>query len=129
MKKFLCIFTSILITAWIYGQSATNVIVTSIVQLNNGTSFTNTVANSNTNVLAAATNAMKNLNLTRASQDPPKAALTNLSQFAIEVTKLNFKQFKDEYDYKIVQDLNAALPTMSDTDKDKFRQLQTNSVP
>lgn len=104
-------------------QSATQVVVVAIVRLSNGMSYTNLVANSNTNILAAATNSMTAFNLIRASQDPPKVATTNLSQYFIEFTKEQFNLIKNEYDFKMSQDLNVKLQSLSEAQKDKIRAL------
>lgn len=104
-------------------QSATNVTITAVVKLNNGLSYTNSVSNGNTNILAAATNAMTKFNFTRANEDPPKAATTNLAHFLIEFVKVEFKNYTNNYDADLVQKLNVKLPTMTEQKKSELRAI------
>lgn len=123
MKKSLSLIIFCLCLARESNAQVTQVVVTAVIKLSSGLSFTNSVANGNTNILAAATNSMTKFNLIRASQDPPKAATTNLSQYFIEFTKERFNLVKDEYDYAIPQKLSEKMSTLTESQKDQIRGI------
>ena len=101
----------------------TQVVVTAVIKLSSGQSFTNSVSNGNAAILAAATNSMTKFNLIRASEDPPKAATTNLAHFLIEFTKQRFNLIKEEHDAELAQKLREKLGTLTESQKDQIRTI------
>jgi hypothetical protein len=106
-----------------HAQIATNIQIRCLVKLDDGTSSTNTTTFVNTNIVASLTNAMINLNLVRASEDPPHVAFTNLSEFVMEASRRQVLQYSKDWDFKISQDYSIKLPNISDADKAQIRAI------
>lgn len=123
MKTLFLVLALIALTLTARAQSVSNIVISCWIQLDNGISITNTANSKNALTLAAATNSMNVFNLARASQDPPKVATTNLSNFLIEFNKAQFSQNAVDYDSKIQADLAAKIPVMSQADKDAIRAI------
>lgn len=121
--KYLLSLCGILVSLSVNAQLVTNLQISAVIKLDNGLSLTNSATSNNTNTFAALTNALKVLNLKRASMDPPKSATTNLSQFLIEFNKDQLKQFQDDYDYGMSQLINERIPQMSEADKKSIRDI------
>lgn len=123
MKTFLLALVLVGLTLTAKAQSVSNIVISCVILLDNGINITNTANTKNALTITAATNSMTAFNLVRASQDPPKPATTNLSQFLIEFNKAQFSQAAIDYDAQLQKDLAAKLPVMSQADKDAIRAI------
>lgn len=103
-----------------HAQTVTNFQLQCIIKLDTGLNLTNSATTQNTVHYQAMTNAMTVLNTQRALQN--STATTNLSQFAIEFFKAKLTDFTNDYDAKIVMDMQK-LPLMSQADKDAIRAI------
>lgn len=123
MKSILVLLSLLFLTMAAQAQTVSNVVVTCVIQLDNGLNFTNSVNSKSSTTFAAATNSMQLFNLARSSQDPPKVATTNLSNYFIEFTKTQFSQYQVDYDTKMQADLAAKTPVITQADKDAIRAI------
>lgn len=123
MKKILLSLVLIGAALSVRAQSVSNIVVTCVLQLDNGINLTNSVNSKSATVFAAATNSMTAFNLARASQDPPKVATTNLSNYFVQFTAAQFGQYQIDYDAKMQLDLAAKTPVITTADKDAIRAI------
>lgn len=107
----------------------TQIVVTAVIKLSSGLSFTNSVNNSNQNILAAATNSMTKFNLIGQSTDPKGVQTTNLAHFIIEFNKQEFNLKKNAYDFQIPAEIAAKMSKFTEAQKDQLRAISDSVQP
>lgn len=120
MKTILC---SILLLVGLsaFGQSVTNVTVTAITKLDNGTSTTNTASVSNTNLLTGIQYAIDTLNVQRAAAG--QSSVTNYGQYVIVSAQTTINQAVSDYDATAARKIQELLSVLTQAEKAQLRAI------
>lgn len=119
MKTIFLFILLFALTGW--AQSVTNVTVTCIAKLDNGTSTTNTAAVSNTNILSALQYAIDSLNVQRL--EAHQVLVTNYSQYVIVSASSTITQALNDYDAAAIRKLSELISVLTPAEKAQLRSI------
>lgn len=119
MKTIFLFILLFALTGW--AQSVTNVTVTCIAKLDNGTSTTNTAAVSNTNILSAVQYAIDSLNVQRL--EAHQVLVTNYSQYVIVSASSTITQALNDYDAAAIRKLSELISVLTPAEKAQLRSI------
>lgn len=119
MKTIFLFILLFSLTGW--AQSVTNVTVTCIAKLDNGTSTTNTAAVSNTNILSAVQYAIDTLNVQRVAAG--QVLVTNYSQYVIVSASSTITQALNDYDAAAIRKLSELISVLTPEEKAQLRSI------
>lgn len=119
MKTISLLIFLLALNGW--AQSVTNVTVTCIAKLDNGTSTTNTAAVANTNILSAVQYAIDSLNVQRVAAG--QVLVTNYSQYVIISASSTITQALNDYDAAAIRKLSELISILTPAEKAQLRSI------